>query len=99
MITVHSGGSLTVTARWNDNGLLELHGHDMKPGMFGDEYEYWLVVPEDQLALVASDIGADLADRDAILEQLAVHGDRITSMGERRWLEGLGVAAKFSSWF
>ena len=71
VVTVHSGGTLTVTARWNDNGLLELHGHDLKPGMFGDEYEYWLVVPEDQLALVASDIGADLADRDAILERLA----------------------------
>ena len=99
VVTVHSGGTLTVTAGWNDNGLLELHGHDLKPGMFGDEYEYWLVVPEDQLALVASDIGADPADLDGILEKLAVHGDRIATLGERAWLESLGVTAKFSSWF
>jgi hypothetical protein len=98
VVTMHSGGSLTVTARWNDNGLLELHGHDLKPGMLGDEYEYWFVVPEDQLALVASDIGADPADRDAVLVQLAEHGGRITTMGERQWLNGLGVTAEFHSW-
>jgi hypothetical protein len=99
VVTLHSSGSLTVTARWNDNGLLELHGHDLKPGMFGDEYEYWFVIPKKQLVLVASDIGADPADRDAVLQQLALHGGRITTMGERQWLESLGVTAEFSSWF
>jgi hypothetical protein len=52
--------------------------------MFGDEYEYWFVVPEEQLALVPSDIGADPADRYAVLEQLALHGGRITTMAPCR---------------
>jgi hypothetical protein len=60
--------------------------------MFGDEYEYWFVVPEEQLALVPSDIGADPADQDTVLGQLALHGGRITTMAPCRMVGGPLIA-------
>ena len=100
MVILHLSESLKVSARWNDDGQLEIHGQDLKPPTaFGGEYEYWFVIPKDQLHLVASDIGADRSDGDAFLEHLAAQGSRIVATGEGKWLKSLGVTAKFTSWF
>jgi len=98
-VTMYTHSSLVVWASWQDDELV-LHGQDLKPPpAFGDEYEYWFVVPKDELHLVAQDIGADLTDPAAFLKRLVEHGDRIGQIGEGAWLKALGVTARFDSWF
>ena len=99
MVMLYRSSTFTVTASWRDGDLL-IYGQDLGPGTpTGDEYEYWLTVPRDQLHLIASDIAADETDPVEFLEQLALHGDRIVDLGESEWLKSLGVTAEFYSWF
>lgn len=95
-VTIYKHSSLMVWASWRD-GQLEIHGQDLH-GPYGDEYEYYLTVPTDQLHLVAQDIRADPNDQTAFLQRLVEDGNRIGEMGEATWLKSLGVTAGFSSW-
>lgn len=98
MPTLYSTDKLHIGAEWRD-GELVISGHDLAPpGSMGDEYEYWITVPTDQLAALA-ELLATTEDRDAIMTALVARGEEICREGERTWLEDAGIRIQFFSYF
>jgi hypothetical protein len=88
-------GSLAVWLKERRDGAFVFEGQDLH-GPFGDEYEYWITVPEAQLPAIRRALdGSEDADLFALV---CDHGETIVTAGERRWLQALGIEPEFASW-
>ena len=94
-VTLWARDGLTVDARLEEDGRLTISGHDLS-GRIYDEYEYWLSVTADEIALVVRALGG--SEGDAVLPLLERHGEAIVRTGEQRWLRDLGIEPGFSNW-
>ena len=88
-VTMFESEGLAVWAEVNRLGDLIIQGQDLGDHVFGGEYEYALTVPASQVAAVAQALGGEEAAE--VLGLLKANGQRIVQMGERKWLQSLGV--------
>lgn len=88
-VSIYASEGLAVWAEVNRLGDLIIQGQDLGGHVFGGEYEYALTVPASQVAAVAQALGGEEAAE--VLGLLKANGQRIVQMGERTWLQSLGV--------
>ena len=91
-VTMFASDGLTVWAELNAAGDLVIQGQDLSGHPFAREYEYALTVPAAHVGVVAQALGGR-APTD-VLELLKANGERIVKMGERTWLQSLGVEVR-----
>lgn len=95
--TLYSKGSLSVRLVERSDGGLTFEGHDLESDFHdGDEYEYWISVPPQQLGRLRTALRAP-GDAD-LFNLLSVVGGDIVGSGEMRWLRTNGVEFEFASW-
>lgn len=92
---MYARNNLAVWAYRSEDGHLHIDGQDLASPISGDEYEYFLTVPSDEIPTLTTALGSVDAD---ILDLLEEHGEHIVQTGERRWLRSLGVEPGFASW-
>jgi hypothetical protein len=90
----YSDGRLTDTLSWV-GGALRFSGHDLRPpSAFGDEYEYWITVPPQELPALAAELGVD-DHHAALVAALGERAEEIVGRGERTWLTERGIKIEF----
>jgi hypothetical protein len=87
--------SLFVSATRRRDGSLMIEGQDLGGDFFSGEYEYAITVRPDDVPRVVEALGG--APGEDPLALLQAKGKEIVELGEKKWLEGLGLTVKFWS--
>ena len=89
---------LYVDAVVDESGALKISGQDLKTVPFGgDEYEYFITVAAEDVALVVHALGGKPGSN--VLELLRANAQMLVETGETKWLRSNGIKHEFSSWY
>jgi hypothetical protein len=92
-VTMFAADGLTVTARLDPHGDLQIDGQDLKNAQLFDpratEYEYSLTIGAADIPVIIAGLGEPPGSD--VLDALERHGHDVVNGGETAWLRGLGI--------